>query len=103
MKFVILAAALIVPGASAPPSPQSPPVARDGAEPSDSAERFDRMNLYRPKAGCTPIERQVAGEDRRYGGTRLDRQPPGELLLAVDRHVDGCHEIVRLRDERLRR
>jgi hypothetical protein len=55
---------------------------------------FDRMNLMPARSDCESIPRQVAGEDRRYDGTRLDRQPPGQLILAVERHVGGCPEVV---------
>ena len=60
----------------------------------------DQMNLFRQGAGCVPIERQVRGEDRRYRGTRLDREPAGRLILAVDRTVGGCHEVVMASDRR---
>ena len=54
----------------------------------------DPMNMYRQGPGCTPIERQVMGENRHYSGTRLDQEPPGRLILAVDRRVGECHEVV---------
>lgn len=46
------------------------------------------------RPNCVSIPRQVAGEDRRYDGTRLDRQPPGRLILTVQREVNGCPEVV---------
>jgi hypothetical protein len=86
MKLAIVAAALMLAGTGAPQS--APP---------------NTMNRYQKQPRCASIPQQVAGEDRRYNGTRLDRQPPGQLLLAVDRQVDGCHEAVLMRDELRRR
>jgi hypothetical protein len=63
---------------------------------------LDRMNAFRQAPGCTSIPRQVAGEDRSHEGTRLDQQPPGRLILAVDRQVNGCHEVALLSQERRR-
>ena len=106
MKLVILAAALVLPGSSAPPASSAslaPPAAPGAWEPPVSADRSDRMNLYRQKPGCRSIPDQVAGADRRYDGARLDRLPQGHTVLAVERHVDGCREVVLLRDERRRR
>ncbi len=99
MKLAILAAALMLPGAGAPPAPSAAP---DGAKPPVAADRFDRMNLYRERPGCRSIPDQVAGEDRRYDGTRLDRLPQGRALLAVERQVDGCREAVLVSEERRR-
>jgi hypothetical protein len=93
----ILAAAIVLAAAEAPRAPER------AAAPPVSPDAFDRMNLLRERPGCTSIPRQVAGEDRRYDGTRLDRQPPGQVLLAVDRQIDGCREAVLLRDELRRR
>lgn len=59
-------------------------------------------NLYREPPGCESIPRQVAGEDRRYEGTRLDQLPPGKLLYAVDRQVDGCRVVTFVAEERRR-
>jgi hypothetical protein len=75
--------------AAAPP--QSP--ARQSPAP-EAPPSLDRMNAFVQRPGCASITRQVAGEDRRYNGTRLDQQPPARLILAVDRHMDGCHEVV---------
>ena len=90
MKLAILAAAMLAPTASAPP-------AQTQVTPS-----LDRMNVYQPRAHCVPIERQIAGTDRRRNGTRLDQQPDGRLLLAVDRQVDGCHEVTFVNGQRRR-
>lgn len=97
MKFAILAAALALTGASAPRAPET------AAPSAPGPDAFDRMNRLGALPGCVPIAQQVSGENRRYDGTRLDRQPPGQVLLAVDRQVDGCHEAVLLRDELARR
>ena len=86
MKLAILAAMLVLAGAAPPQS--APPYT---------------MNHYQKHPRCLSIPQQVAGVDRRYDGTRLDRQPPGQLLLAVDRQVNGCHEAVLARDELHRR
>lgn len=50
-------------------------------------------NALAERADCTPIVRQVSGENRPAVGQRLDRQPPARALLAVDRQVDGCREV----------
>ena len=60
----------------------------------------DHMNIFRQGPGCVPIERQVAGENRHYRGTRLDQEPAGRLILAVDRRVGQCHEVVTASDRR---
>jgi hypothetical protein len=82
---MIFSAALVLLVAAAPPS-------RPAAHLPDapSADRFDPINAYRTRQGCRSIPQQVAGADRRYEGSRLDRQPPGHLLLAVGREIDGC-------------
>ena len=67
--------------------------ARSAAVPAGKAPIADSMNLFSQGAGCTSIPRQVMGEDRRYPSTRLDQEPPGRLILAVDRVVGGCHEV----------
>ena len=73
--------------------------ARDAAPaPAQSAPElnphsFDRMNAMPARPDCVSIPRQVAGEDRSQDGTRLDRQPPGRLILAVERRVNGCPEV----------
>ena len=51
---------------------------------------------------CESVPKQVAGEDRTYPGTRLDQQPPGKLLHAVDRTVDGCRVVTFVAEERQR-
>jgi hypothetical protein len=68
--------------------------ARNGEIHVGGLPTMDQMNRFVQGRGCTSIERQVRGEDRRYPGTRLDREPPGRLILAVDRTVGGCHEVV---------
>jgi hypothetical protein len=96
---IVPLALLALAAAGAPASPPSgPPPARAAPAP----ESVDRMNLYRAARHCVSIPRQVAGEDRRYDGTRLDRQPPGRLLYAVERQVDGCREAVLVGEERRR-
>jgi hypothetical protein len=63
----------------------------------------DPMNFFRQGPGCVPIQRQVMGENRHYSGTRLDQEPPGRMILAVDRQVNGCHEVALLSAEPRRR
>lgn len=77
-------------GAAPPPQAASP---APPAPPAETQPSFDRMNVLREGQDCVPIARQVSGEDRRYDGTRLDQQPPGRLILAVDRQVNGCREV----------
>ena len=76
-----------------------------GAAPPGAGEGVlqNPMNRYREAPDCLPIPRQVAGADRRYKGNRLDQQPPGRLLHAVERRVDGCRTVTFVADERLRR
>ena len=62
---------------------------------------LDRMNVYRMRPGCVPVQQQVARGERRHG-TRLDQQPPGQAFLAVDRMVDGCREVALIAEERRR-
>lgn len=93
VKIALLAAAALLPmtGTAQAPEPAQTPLPQQAAR------------LVSPdRAGCVPIARQVAGPDRPPSGTRLDQQPPGEMLLAVDREVDGCREVTRLRQERSR-
>jgi len=84
--------------AASAPAPSSP----GRAAPALDLESADRMNVYRALPNCKSIPRQVAGEDRRHPGTRLDRQPPGRLLHAVERQFDGCREAVLVSEERRR-
>jgi hypothetical protein len=65
-------------------------------------DAFDRMNQLRGLPACKSILQQVAGENRPYHGTRLDQQPPGHLLFAVDRQINGCHQATFVRGERRR-
>jgi hypothetical protein len=97
MKIVLLAAlALPLAGAAQAPDPQAeaPPASPD-------PQRITRNMLDEPRAGCTPIVVQVAGEDREYRGTRLDQQPPARLLYAVDRQVNGCREATFVNEQRI--
>lgn len=65
---------------------------------------FDHMNARRdPPPTCKPVHAQIAGENRRPNGNRLDQQPPGHLLYAVDRQINGCHQPALVRDEPRRR
>jgi hypothetical protein len=89
MKLAILAAALLLPASA--PAPQAPPAQ------AEQPERHRTPNAHGDRPGCTPIVQQVAGENRKYRGTRLDQQPPAQLLLAVDRQVGGCREVTFLR------
>jgi hypothetical protein len=105
MRFLaLLPLALLSVGSSANPPARSPAAAVPPAgevrpAPPDS---FDRMNAFRETPGCKSILLQVAGEDRSRNGTRLDQQPPGRMILAVDRQVNGCHEVALLSEERRR-
>jgi hypothetical protein len=95
LAFVPLA--LLCIGAAAP---QAGPPAPAQAAPELNPHSFDRMNAMPARPDCVSIPRQVAGEDRRYDGTRLDRQPPGRLILAVERRVNGCPEVVFANEQR---
>jgi hypothetical protein len=80
-------------------APQGGPPAQP-ATPDRQASPFDPMNVLRTGENCVSIPRQVSGEDRRYDGTRLDQQPPGRLILAVERHVNGCPEVTFANEQR---
>ena len=94
LALLPLAAASATPSHGTQAAP--PPNGEIATPPGDG---FDRMNVFLQGPGCRPILNQVAG-DRRRNGTRLDQQPPGRLILAVDRQVGGCHEVVFLGRER---
>ncbi len=89
-KLAVIPLALLCVGAAAPRTDQPAPA---DAPPQTRPHSFDRMNVMPNRPDCVSIPRQVAGEDRRYDGTRLDQQPPGRLILAVDRRVNGCPEV----------
>jgi hypothetical protein len=89
-KLAFIPLALLCIGAAAPPASRPTPAQ---TAPELNPHDFDRMNVMPVRPACVSIPRQVAGEDRRYDGTRLDQQPPGRLILAVDRRVNGCPEV----------
>ena len=62
-----------------------------------TGEPFRMPNALGSGPGCLPLVVQVAGDKRERPGNRLDQQPPAQLLLAVDRHVDGCREVTFVR------
>ena len=99
---IIAAAALAFLPLTATAAPPVEPEAGPRAEAAQEAPpSLDRMNRFQQRPGCTPIQQQVAGTGRR-NGTRLDREPPGRALFAVDRIVDGCHEAVLIGEEQRR-
>ena len=83
---------------AAPPQVAQPAPAQTAQELNPHG--FDRMNAMPERPDCVSIPRQVAGEDRRYDGTRLDRQPAGRLILTVQREVNGCPEVVFANEQR---
>lgn len=90
-KLAFVPLALLCIGAA---PPQAEPAPSSGPQIVPTPDGFVHdMNVMRNRADCVPIPRQVTGEDRRYDGTRLDQQPPGRLILAVDRRVNGCPEV----------
>ena len=98
MKLFILAAALILPTSAPAPAPAPAPEAAPARPAQAKRPGLHRTpNVHRDLPGCRPIAQQVAGEDRKYRGTRLNEQPPAQLLAAVDRQVDGCREVTFLR------
>lgn len=93
MKIALLAAAAMV---SLTDTAQAP-------EPAQIRTVLQQTRTLSPdRPGCVPILRQIGGPDRRVPGTRLDQQPAGEIILAVDRRMNGCHEATLLRDEQRR-
>jgi hypothetical protein len=85
------------------------PLSLSAAPPAPAAPRDDPAVLPAPMpnhfgtpAGCESIPQQVTGEDKEYRGTRLDRLPPGKLLHAVERKVDGCPVVTFVAEERQR-
>jgi hypothetical protein len=95
LAFVPLA--LLSIGAAAPQDSRPAPAQ---SAPELNPHSFDRMNVMPARSDCVSIPRQVTGEDRRYDGTRLDQQPPGRLILAVDRRVNGCPEVTFANEQR---
>ncbi len=98
-KLAFVPLALLCMGAAAPQAAEPAPTPAQTA-PELNPHSFDRMNAMPAQPDCVSVPRQVAGEDRRYDGTRLDRQPPGRLILAVDREVNGCREVTFADSER---
>jgi len=103
MRIMAAFAVALLPLAAAAAAPH--PAATAQAAPHGEirvgeAPTNDHMNIFRQGPGCVPIERQVMGENRHYSGTRLDQEPPGRLILAVDRRVGQCHEVVMVNAQR---
>ena len=93
MAAIALALLPLAAVAAAPQHADHHSSARIAAAPQGKEPIIDSMNRFSQGPGCTSIPRQVMGEARRYPGTRLDQEPPGRLILAVDRMVGGCHEV----------
>ena len=103
MRVPAISALVLLPLAASAATPvEEAPAAGSAVVPAEPAESLDRMNVYRVRPDCVSIPQQVAGEDREYDATRLDRLPPGKLLLAVEREVGGCPEAVLASEERRR-
>lgn len=90
-NLAFIPVALLCIGAAAPQGAQPTPAQ---TAPELNPHSFDRMNAMPARPDCVSVPRQVAGEDRDYDGTRLDRLPPGRTILAVQREVNGCPEVV---------
>ena len=90
-KLAFVPLALLCIGATPPQG--APPPAPAQTAPELNPHSFDRMNVMQARPNCESVPRQVAGEDREYDGTRLDRLPPGRTILAVQREVNGCPEV----------
>ena len=88
--------------ASAGPPAGSAPSSKDGAGAAVRSEprSADRMNLFGQPGHCRSFQAQIAQANKRLGGTRLDREPPGHAFLAVDRNGSGCHELTFVSEER---
>lgn len=102
MKLALLPVSVVLPLTGAAPAPEPQPSTEAPRAVSETPHAA-RDRFQEPRPGCTPIVVQVAGENREYRGTRLDQQPPAQLLYAVDREVDGCREVTFVRDEDRRR
>ena len=103
MRVRTVAALALLPLAAGAASPTGDAGSEPALANSAPADIRDPMNLYRERPDCESIPRQVAGQDRDYGATRLGELPPGKLLHAVDREVDGCPVVTFVAEERLRR
>ena len=104
MRLALAATLALSPlAASAGPPAGSAPSSKDGAGAAVRSEprSADRMNLFGQPGRCQPFEAQIAQANKRLGGTRLDREPPGHAFLAVDRNVSGCHELTFVSEERV--
>jgi hypothetical protein len=101
MRIFAAATLALLPLAATAAQPVEREAGLRGEAPQAAPPSLDRMNAYRTRPGCVPIQQRVARGERR-GGTRLDQEPPGRALLAVDRIVDGCHEVVLIGEEQRR-
>jgi hypothetical protein len=101
MRIIAAATLALLPLAATAAQPVEREPNQRAEAPQAMTPSLDRMNVYQARPGCVPVPQQVAGTERR-NGTRLDQQPPGRALLAVDRVVDGCHEVVLISEEQRR-
>lgn len=98
MKLII-AAALVLPIGAAAEAPPAKPEALAPLNPT----RADMPNLLGVgRSGCPSIAHQIAEanrshEERADEARTLDREPAAHLLLAVDRHIDGCRQVTFVR------
>lgn len=92
-RFVLAAVPLSLLAATAAIACGPPKPARLGVWTAVPAPERTMPNALAERSDCTPIARQVSGEDRSVTGQRLDQQPQARALLAVDREVDGCREV----------
>lgn len=86
MRLLIALAALAIPFASSPAHGPGAPAART----AEAAKPLGRANC--PRSNFHYADKKGKAESRRLG-----ELPPGDLILAVVRNVDGCQEPVIVR------
>jgi len=97
MKLIMTVALLLPLTAAAPPAEPAKPA------PVPSARvAADMPNFSAGRPDCPSFARQIAEEtkawrERALEARTLNREPPAHLLLAVDRHENGCHKLTFVR------
>jgi len=101
MRLALAAILALSPLAASAGPPAGSAPADAGAAVRTEPRSADRMNLFGQPGHCRSFQAQIAQANKRLGGTRLDREPPGHAFLAVDRNVSGCHELTFVSEERV--
>ena len=89
MRLLLPAVALVF-SASSSAAPQGP-------SPQDSFTPYPYVGAFGDDRECTDVRVRHAEETKNIRGQRLGELPPGDLILAVDREIDGCRKPVIVR------